>query len=53
MLVFVSTKAIIFDYSHFVHTVRTGQNRTLTEVIYFKVYKSQPPVIEQALKTAA
>jgi len=24
---FVSTKAIIFDYSHFVHTVRTGRLR--------------------------
>ena len=28
-------------------------NRTLEEIIYFKLYKSQIPVIEQAMETAA
>ena len=31
----------------------TGQDREPSELIYFKVYKSQIPVIEQAIETAA
>jgi hypothetical protein len=31
----------------------TGQETEPSEVIYFKLYKSQIPVIEQALETAA
>jgi hypothetical protein len=31
----------------------TGREEEPTELIYFKVYKSQIPVIEQAIETAA
>src|SRR5205807_893499 len=31
----------------------TGQETEPTEIIYFKLYKSQIPVVEQALETAA
>jgi len=31
----------------------TGQETEAHEILYFKVYKSQLPVIEQALETAA
>ncbi len=31
----------------------TGKDREPSELIYFKVYKSQMPVIEQAVETAA
>ena len=31
----------------------TGQDREPSELIYFKVYKSQVPVIEQGIETAA
>jgi hypothetical protein len=31
----------------------TGQETEPWEIIYFKLYKSQLPVIEQALETAA
>src|SRR4029077_20795699 len=31
----------------------TGKETELSELIYFKVYKSQIPVIEQAIETAA
>jgi len=31
----------------------TGKDTELTEIIYFKLYKSQVPVIEQAVETAA
>jgi len=31
----------------------TGRETEPTEIIYFKIYKSQQPVIEQALDTAA
>ncbi len=32
---------------------RTGKETEPSELIYFKVYKSQVPVIEQAIETAA
>ncbi len=31
----------------------TGKDRELSEPVYFKVYKSQIPVVEQAIETAA
>ena len=31
----------------------TGKEEEASEIIYFKIYKSQIPVVEQALETAA
>jgi hypothetical protein len=57
-----------FDWAPWVHKARsmpredfrrevekelTGREEELSELIYFKVYKSQIPVIEQAIETAA
>jgi hypothetical protein len=49
-------KAREMPYEQFKRTVEkelTGKEEEPSELIYFKVYKSQVPVIEQALETAA
>jgi hypothetical protein len=40
------------DFKREVEKHLTGQETELWEIVYFKVYKSQLPVIEQALETA-
>jgi hypothetical protein len=37
---------------HFKREVTTGRDSEPHDIIYFKIYKSQIPVIEQALETA-
>jgi len=49
-------KARELPKEHFKHEVEkhlTGKDMEPTEIIYFKLYKSQLPVIEQAVETAA
>jgi len=49
-------KAREMPKEHFKHEVEkhlTGKDTEPTEIIYFKLYKSQIPVIEQAVETAA
>jgi len=49
-------KAREMPKEHFKHEVEkhlTGKDTEPTEIIYFKLYKSQLPVIEQAIETAA
>jgi hypothetical protein len=49
-------KARELPKEHFKHEVEkhlTGKDTKPTEIIYFKLYKSQIPVIEQAVETAA
>src|SRR6266853_1071523 len=49
-------KARALPKEHFKHEVEkhlTGKDMEPTEIIYFKLYKSQIPVIEQAVETAA
>src|SRR5213078_2550298 len=49
-------KAREMPKEHFKHEVYkhlTGKDTEPTEIIYFKLYKSQVPVIEQAVETAA
>jgi hypothetical protein len=41
------------DFKREVQTELTGQESEPHEILYFKIYKSQIPVIEQALETAA
>src|SRR5437867_10357647 len=41
------------QFKHEVERELTGQETEPWEIIYFKLYKSQIPVIEQALETAA
>ena len=41
------------EFKRVVETHLTGQETEPWEMLYFKVYKSQLPVIEQALETAA
>jgi len=41
------------QFKHEVDKHLTGKDTEPTEIIYFKLYKSQIPVIEQALETAA
>jgi hypothetical protein len=41
------------DFRREVEKELTGREEELSELIYFKVYKSQIPVIEQAIETAA
>ena len=41
------------DFSRAVEKELTGKDSEPSELIYFKVYKSQIPVIEQAIETAA
>ena len=41
------------DFWHEVEKELTGREEEPSELIYFKVYKSQIPVIEQAIETAA
>src|ERR1035437_3026965 len=41
------------DFRREVEKELTGRETELSELIYFKVYKSQIPVIEQAIETAA
>jgi hypothetical protein len=41
------------DFKHEVERELTGQETEPWEIIYFKFYKSQIPIIEQALETAA
>ena len=41
------------DFRRAVEKELTGKEEELSELIYFKVYKSQIPVIEQAIETAA
>ena len=41
------------EFTRAVEEELTGQETEPHEIIYFKVYKSQIPVIEQALETAA
>ncbi len=41
------------QFKHEVEKELTGKDEELSELIYFKVYKSQIPVIEQAIETAA
>jgi hypothetical protein len=41
------------DFRREVERELTGKDEELSELIYFKVYKSQIPVIEQAIETAA
>ncbi len=41
------------DFQREVEKELTGQGEEPWEMIYFKVYKSQIPVIEQAIETAA
>src|SRR5207249_10980968 len=40
------------DFRREVEKELTGKETELSELIYFKIYKSQIPVIEQALETA-
>jgi hypothetical protein len=49
-------KARELPKEHFKHEVEkhlTGKDTEPTEIIYFKLYKSQIPVVEQAVETAA
>jgi hypothetical protein len=49
-------KAREMPKEHFKHEVEkhlTGKDTEPTEIIYFKLYKSQIPVVEQAVETAA
>src|SRR5437867_7184507 len=41
------------QFKHEVDNYLTGKETEPTEIIYFKLYKSQIPVIEQAIDTAA
>jgi hypothetical protein len=41
------------DFRREVERELTGKDKEPSELIYFKVYKSQIPVIEQAIETAA
>jgi len=41
------------QFRHEVEKHLTGKDTEPTEIIYFKLYKSQIPVIEQAIETAA
>ena len=41
------------QFKHEVQKELTGQETEPWEIIYFKLYKSQIPVIEQAIETAA
>ena len=41
------------DFPRAVEKELTGREKEPSELIYFKVYKSQIPVIEQAIETAA
>ena len=41
------------DFKREVEKELTGKEQEPSEIIYFKVYKSQIPVIEQAIDTAA
>jgi hypothetical protein len=41
------------DFRREVEKELTGREQEPSELIYFKVYKSQIPVIEQAIETAA
>jgi len=41
------------QFKHEVEKELTGQDTEPVEIIYFKVYKSQVPVIEQSIGTAA
>ncbi len=41
------------DFRREVEKELTGKDSELSELIYFKIYKSQMPVIEQAIETAA
>ena len=41
------------QFKHEVEKYLTGKDAEASEFIYFKIYKSQMPVIEQALETAA
>jgi len=41
------------QFQHEVEKELTGKEEEASELIYFKVYKSQVPVIEQAIETAA
>src|SRR5579871_3220642 len=41
------------QFKHEVEKHLTGKDTESTEIIYFKLYKSQIPVIEQAIETAA
>jgi hypothetical protein len=41
------------EFQHEVEKELNGQDSEPPELIYFKVYKSQIPVIEQAIETAA
>ena len=41
------------EFKHEVEKHLTGKETEPWEILYFKVYKSQLPVIEQALETAA
>jgi hypothetical protein len=41
------------QFKHEVERELTGKDDEPAEIIYFKVYKSQVPVIEQAIETAA
>ena len=41
------------DFRREVEKELTGREEEPSELIYFKVYKSQIPVIEQAIETAA
>ena len=41
------------DFQREVEKELTGKEEEASELIYFKVYRSQIPVIEQALETAA
>jgi hypothetical protein len=41
------------QFKHEVEKELTGRDTELAEIIYFKLYKSQIPVIEQAIETAA
>jgi hypothetical protein len=41
------------QFKHEVEKELTGKEEEPSELVYFKVYKSQIPVIEQAIETAA
>ena len=41
------------DFRRAVEKELTGKEEEPSELIYFKVYKSQTPIIEQAIETAA
>jgi len=41
------------QFKHEVEKELTGLDSEATEIVYFKFYKSQIPVIEQAIETAA